>query len=30
MRTVPVSVTNGGFTYTFPAHSLTILKIAVK
>jgi alpha-N-arabinofuranosidase len=29
-RTVPVTVTNGGFTYTFPAHSLTILKIAVK
>ena len=29
-RTVPVAVTNGAFTYTFPAHSLTILKVAVK
>lgn len=26
-RTVPLSLQRGGFTYTFPAHSLTILKL---
>lgn len=29
-RTVPLTVTNGGFTYTFPAHSLTILRLNVR
>lgn len=29
-RTVPLTITNGGFTYTFPAHSLTILRIKMK
>jgi alpha-N-arabinofuranosidase len=29
-RTVPVAVTGGGFTYTFPAHSLTILQVEVR
>jgi alpha-N-arabinofuranosidase len=29
-RTVKAAVENGAFTYTFPAHSLTILRIAVK
>jgi alpha-N-arabinofuranosidase len=28
-RTVPLTVANGRFTYTFPAHSLTILKLSV-
>lgn len=29
-RTVSVSVENRGFTYTFPAHSLTILRLRLK
>jgi alpha-L-arabinofuranosidase len=29
-RTVPVAVQTGGFTYSFPAHSLTILKMKVQ
>jgi alpha-L-arabinofuranosidase len=29
-RTVPVTVANGAFTYTFPAHSLTILQLEVR
>ncbi len=29
-RTVAAKVDNGGFVYTFPAHSLTILKFTVK
>jgi hypothetical protein len=29
-RTVPLTIANGGFTYNFPAHSLTILRFEVK
>jgi alpha-N-arabinofuranosidase len=29
-RTVSVSIDNNGFTYTFPAHSLTILRLRLK
>ncbi len=29
-RAVTATIENGGFTYTFPAHSLTILKMTVK
>jgi alpha-N-arabinofuranosidase len=29
-KTVPLTVTSGGFSYTFPAHSLTILQLDVK
>jgi alpha-N-arabinofuranosidase len=29
-RKVPLTVANGGFSYTFPAHSLTILRLQVK
>jgi alpha-N-arabinofuranosidase len=30
MRTVSVEVAGGAFSYTFPAHSLTILRFAVR
>ena len=29
-RAVSVSVENNGFNYTFPAHSLTILRLRLK
>jgi alpha-N-arabinofuranosidase len=29
-RTITASVENNGFTYTFPAHSLTILRLRLK
>ncbi len=29
-RTVPLQATDGGFSYTFPAHSLTILQLGVR
>jgi alpha-L-arabinofuranosidase len=29
-RTVPLTIANGAFTYNFPAHSLTILRVEVK
>jgi alpha-L-arabinofuranosidase len=29
-RTVPLTIANGGFTYNFPAHSLTILRFEVR
>jgi alpha-L-arabinofuranosidase len=29
-KTVPLSVANGGFDYTFPAHSLTIVRVEVR
>jgi len=29
-RTVPLTIADGGFTYTFPAHSLTILRVKIQ
>jgi len=29
-RTVPTAIQNNAFTYTFPAHSLTILRLRLK
>ena len=29
-RTMPVAVQNDAFNYTFPAHSLTILRLRLK
>ena len=29
-KSIKVTVQDGGFTYTFPAHSLTILKIKLR
>ena len=29
-RTLPVTVAQGRFSYTFPAHSLTILQLALR
>ena len=30
IRTMPVAVQNDAFNYTFPAHSLTILRLRLK
>lgn len=30
VRTIPLSIERGGFTYRFPAHSLTILRVGVQ